>query len=169
MTSHSIIKPLSAARDSSTSSSSSNMHYSAPSRSSKLVAYSTRSRKRVSKPVPPSAILSRKLKQQRLRHPSRAPRIIWTGSFGCELREKSSWRLNDTMCVSKSSVPVCAGVALPRQLPRSPFREPRPQALAAVNPELVHTNIEYMKDCLELRGSEYVVSPILPFDTLRAG
>ena len=57
----------------------------------------------------------------------------------------------------KNSIPVFAGVTLPRQLARAPFREPRPQALAAIDPGLVHTNIEYVKDCLELRGSEYVL------------
>jgi hypothetical protein len=54
----------------------------------------------------------------------------------------------------RMEVPVFAGITLPRQLPRAPYRDPQPAALAAVDADLVQTNLEYIKDCLEIRGDE---------------
>lgn len=55
---------------------------------------------------------------------------------------------------AENAIPIFAGKTLPRQLLRAPYRTPRPEALAAVEPGLVDTNVEYIKDCMELRGEQ---------------
>ncbi|KAH8112307.1 hypothetical protein DFH11DRAFT_1787243 [Phellopilus nigrolimitatus] len=54
----------------------------------------------------------------------------------------------------QSATPAFTSVTLPRQLRRPPFREPSRAALAVVDPALADTNIEFVKDCLEMNGAE---------------
>ena len=64
----------------------------------------------------------------------------------------------------EESTPAFRGVTLPSRLRRPEYREVNKAALAAIDPVLAETNVEYMRDCLEVKGVRYV--SIFPFATL---
>lgn len=50
-------------------------------------------------------------------------------------------------------------VVLPRHLPRPDFKDINPDVLAAIDPELAETPIEFIHEGLETIGPEYVLFP----------
>ncbi|KAI5120022.1 hypothetical protein M0805_004651 [Coniferiporia weirii] len=64
----------------------------------------------------------------------------------------ADWMMGESP--SQVGIPVFNGITLPRQLPRPPFREPGRDALAAIDPALVDTSVEFTKDCLEMDGAK---------------
>ena len=113
---------------------------------------SVRPRKRSSRAVPSTHALLDRFKQRQLRDRQRTLQSIHT---------EQDFHMRDATGVvdpwaAENSIPMFEGVTLPRQLARAPFRMPRSEALAAVDPGLVDTNIEYIKDCMELRGEQCV-------------
>lgn len=66
----------------------------------------------------------------------------------CEMAEASP--------VVERSTPVFRGVTLPRRLARPSYRAVNSAALAAIDPGLAETNIEYVRDCLEANGARCV-------------
>ncbi|OCB89164.1 hypothetical protein A7U60_g3647 [Sanghuangporus baumii] len=113
-------------------------------------------RKRSSRAPPSAQALSDRLKQQQLRERQRALQAIRTGQ-DLALETSSAQPVTDPWG-AENTIPMFEGITLPRQLARAPFRMPCPEALAAIDPGLVDTNIEYIKDCMELRGEQMYAS-----------
>ena len=113
---------------------------------------SLHTRKRTSRAPPSTQALSDRRKQQQLRERQRALQAIRTGQ---DFDGRETQAVIDPWG-AENSIPMFEGVTLPRQLVRPSFRMPRPEALAAIDPGLVETNIEYINDCMELRGEQCV-------------
>ncbi|KAL5497885.1 hypothetical protein ACEPAH_2816 [Sanghuangporus vaninii] len=136
-------------------SSSSNAHGAGRRTSSSMENNpSSHTRKQSSRAPPSAQALSDRLKQQQLRERQRALQAIRAGQ---DLETSSAQAVIDPWG-AENSIPMFEGITLPRQLARAPFRMPRPEALAAIDPGLVDTNIEYIKDCMELRGEQMYAS-----------
>ncbi|KAL5478423.1 hypothetical protein ACEPAI_2607 [Sanghuangporus weigelae] len=118
---------------------------------------SSHSRKRSSRAPPSAQALSDRLKQQHLRERQRALQPIRTGQDLLTAETSSAQAVTDPWG-AENAIPMFEGITLPRQLARAPFRTPRPETLAAIDPGLVDTNIEYIKDCMELRGEQMYAS-----------
>ncbi|KAL5514723.1 hypothetical protein ACEPAG_2039 [Sanghuangporus baumii] len=139
-------------------SSSSNPHGAGRRTSSSMENNpSSHTRKRSSRVQPSAQALSDRLKQQHLRERQRALQAIRTGQ-DLQTAETSSAQAVSDPWGAENAIPMFEGITLPRQLARAPFRTPRPEALAAIDPGLVDTNIEYIKDCMELRGEQMYAS-----------
>ncbi|EJD01792.1 uncharacterized protein FOMMEDRAFT_147007 [Fomitiporia mediterranea MF3/22] len=116
---------------------------------------SVHTRKRASRQTLTAQSLADRLKHQQVRERQRALQNVRAAqSQDWDMLEETSSQAMTDPWASENSIPMFSGITLPRQLMRAPFRMPRPEALAAIDPGLVETNFEYIKDCMELRGEQ---------------
>lgn len=70
--------------------------------------------------------------------------------------ETEDCEMSEVVPSVEPSAPAFRGVTLPRRLARPAYRPANTAALAAIEPGLAETNIEYVRDCLEATGARCV-------------